>query len=111
LPTYREFRTFALSQGWTPKDLAPFVQSAHPEKTAERILYHLAGAVSSQTGFSWDECPLPYPMLCEVYACGALDLNKVEPGVCICGKSLDRRVGARFCSDNCRLRAWRRRFQ
>jgi hypothetical protein len=52
-PTYRAFRQLAISQGWTPKDLAPFVQADEPEKAAERILYHLAGVVSSQTGFAW----------------------------------------------------------
>jgi hypothetical protein len=115
LPTYQEFRTFALSQGYTPKDLAPFVQADEPEATASRILYHLAGVVSSKTGFSWDESPLPYPILCEVYDRGALDrsLLKVtaEPGRCICGKPLNARSDARHCSTNCRLRAWRRRFQ
>jgi hypothetical protein len=123
-PTYQDFRQLATSQGWTPKDLAPFVQADEPEKTAERILYHLAGVVSSQTGFAWDECPLPYPILCEVYQHGALDRSLIEappdataepelsartcPG---CHGSLTGRSDARFCSDRCRLRAWRRRFQ
>jgi len=114
-PTYAAFRTLALTQGWTPKDLAPFVQADEPEQTAERILYHLAGAVSSQTGFSWDECPLPYPILCEVYDRHELDRSLIEvtnePGVCICGKPLNGRSDARFCSSKCRLRAWRRQFQ
>jgi flagellar motor switch protein FliG len=58
-PTYKAFRAFALARGWTPKDLAPFVQADVPEQTAARILSHLAGVQSSKTGFSWDDCPLP----------------------------------------------------
>jgi hypothetical protein len=114
-PTYAQFRTLALSQGWTPKDLAPFVQSDNPEATANRILYHLAGVVSSPTGFSWDDCPLPYPILCEVYHRGQLDRSLIEPTdearLCPCGKLLAGRSDSRFCSDKCRLRAWRKRFQ
>jgi hypothetical protein len=114
-PTYADFRTLALTRNWTPKDLAPFVQADEPEKTAERILFHLAGVVSSQSGFSWDDCPLPYPILCEVYARGELDRDLIEPpnetGFCDCGKPLDGRADARYCSPKCRLRAWRKRFQ
>jgi hypothetical protein len=112
-PTYRAFRQLAISQGWTPKDLAPFVQADEPEKAAERILYHLAGVVSSQTGFAWDDCPLPYPILCEVYQRGALDRSLIEAPAnemehCPCGKSLPR-ADAKFCSPKCRQRAWRAR--
>jgi hypothetical protein len=113
-PTYKQFRTFALSQGWTPKDLAPFTQADQPEKAAERILYHLDGVVSSQTDFSWDDCPLPYPILCEVYERRTLDrgLLKIEnqDPTCPCGRPLPDRKDARFCSDRCRLNAWRKRF-
>jgi hypothetical protein len=59
-PTYKEFRTFALARGWTPKDLALFVQADNPLKSAARILYHLAGT-------RWDAEPLPYPKLCQLY--------------------------------------------
>ena len=59
-PTYKEFRSFALSKGWTPKDLAPFVQADDPLRTTERILFHLAGT-------RWDDEPLPYPKLCQLY--------------------------------------------
>jgi hypothetical protein len=114
-PTYQDFRQLAISQGWTPKDLAPFVQADEPEKAAERILYHLAGVISSRSGFTWDDCLLPYPILCEVYHRGALDRSLIEPadktGLCRCAKPLAGRSGSRFCSDKCRLRAWRRRFQ
>jgi hypothetical protein len=113
-PTYKEFRQLATSQGWTPKDLAPFVQADEPEKTAERILYHLAGVVSSRSGFSWDECPLPYPILCEVYRRGELDPALIETlanktGRCPCGKLLTGRADAKHCSPRCRLRAYRNR--
>jgi hypothetical protein len=119
-PTYLQFRQLATSHGWTPKDLAPFVQADEPEKTAERILYRLAGVVSSQTGFAWDDCPLPYPILCEVYRRGALDRSLIEvppdtepePGptrTCAgCPNAVTRRSDARFCSDLCRQRAHRR---
>jgi hypothetical protein len=114
-PTYRDFRQLAFTHGWTPKDLAPFVQADEPEKTAERILYRLAGVVSSQTGFAWDDCPLPYPILCEVYHRGELDRSLIETSVeeterCHCGKPLPR-ADAKSCSPKCRLRAWRRRGQ
>jgi hypothetical protein len=114
-PTYLQFRQLATSQGWTPKDLAPFVQADEPERTAERILYHLAGVVSSRSGFSWDECPLPYPILCEVYCRRALDRTLIETQAdetnkCHCGKPLPR-SDAKSCSSKCRLRAWRRRGQ
>jgi hypothetical protein len=59
-PTYREFRTWALAQGYTPETLAPHVQADNPLKTAERILVHLAGT-------RWDDEPLPYPKLCQLY--------------------------------------------
>jgi hypothetical protein len=59
-PTYREFREFALSKGLTPETLAPYVQSDSPEKAAERILVYLAGT-------RWDDKPLPYPRLCQLY--------------------------------------------
>jgi hypothetical protein len=29
-PTYKEFRTFALARGWTPKDLAPLSKPTIP---------------------------------------------------------------------------------
>jgi hypothetical protein len=101
-PTYQEFRQLAFFQGWTLKDLAPFVQADQPEKTAERILYCLAGVVSTQTGFAWDECPLPYPILCEVYRRGALDRSLIETPVeetkrCRCGAPLPR-SDAKSCS-------------
>jgi hypothetical protein len=47
-PTYLEFRTLASSRGWTPKDIAPFVQSDDPEAATNRILYHLAGMGSQE---------------------------------------------------------------
>jgi hypothetical protein len=114
-PTYQEFRQLAQSHGWTPKDLAPLVQADDSEKTAERILYDLAGVVSSRSGFSWDECPLPYPILCEVYRRGTLDRRLIESqadvtGLCHCGKPLPR-PDAKSGSSKCRLRAWRRRAQ
>jgi hypothetical protein len=114
-PTYQDFRQLAIHQGWTPKDLAPFVQADQPEKTAERILYHLAGVVSSQTGFSWDECPLPYPILCEVYLRRTPDRMLIETQAdesnrCLCGKPPPR-SDAKSCSSKCRLHAWRRRKQ
>jgi hypothetical protein len=111
-PTYQEFRRLALTHGWTPKDLAPFVQADQPEKTAERILYHLAGVVSSRTGFAWDDCPLPCPILRAVYERGALDRSLIEAPEneterCPCGRPLPR-ADAKFCSPKCRVRAWRR---
>jgi hypothetical protein len=60
-----------MNKGWTAKDLAPFTQADDPQATAERILDHLAGVVSSRSGFTWDECPLPYPILCDVYRRGS----------------------------------------
>jgi hypothetical protein len=112
-PTYLEFRQLALSQGWTPKDIAPFVQADNPEGTVERILYHLAGVVSSRTGFAWDDCPLPYPILCEVYHRGALNRSLIETPVeqthrCRCGRVLSR-SDAKSCSARCRKRAERER--
>jgi hypothetical protein len=112
-PTYLQFRQLATSQGWTPKDLASFVQADEPEKTAERILYRLAGVVSSKTGFAWDDCPLPYPILCEVYRRGALDRSLIETPLeqtnrCICGNALPRAY-AKSCSATCRKRASRMR--
>jgi hypothetical protein len=112
-PTYQEFRQLAISQGRTPKDLAPFVQADQPERTAERILYHLAGVVSSHSGFSWDECLLPYPILCEVYQRGALGRSLIETPVeetkrCRCGAPLPR-SDAKSCSAKCRKRAERER--
>lgn len=115
-PTYQEFRELAATHGWTPKDLAPFVQADQPERTAERILYHLAGVVSSQTGFAWDDCPLPYPILCEVYQRGALDRSLIETQIveagedhrCHCGKPIPR-IDAKSCSARCRKRAQRNR--
>jgi hypothetical protein len=112
-PTYQDFRQLAATHGWTPKDLAPFVQADDPERTAERILYHLTGVVSSQAGFAWDDCPLPYPILCEVYQRGALDRSLIETPLeqtnrCICGNSLPR-VDAKSCSAKCRKRAQRAR--
>jgi hypothetical protein len=59
-PTYRAFRAWALAQGYTPETLAPFVQADNPLKTAERLLIHLAGT-------RWDDEPLPYPKLRQLY--------------------------------------------
>ena len=59
-PTYREFRAWALAQGYTPETLAPHVQADNPEQTAERLLVHLAGT-------PWDDESLPYPKLCQLY--------------------------------------------
>jgi hypothetical protein len=59
-PTYREFRDFALSHGYTGRTLAPHVEADEPVKTATRILVFL-------TGTSWDNEPLPYPKLCALY--------------------------------------------
>jgi hypothetical protein len=113
VPTYQEFCQLALSQGWTPKDLAPFVQADNPERTAERILYYLTGIVSSHSGFSWDDCPLPYPILCEVYHRRALDRSLIETPLeqtnrCTCGNALPR-ADAKSCSAKCRKRAQRAR--
>jgi hypothetical protein len=117
-PTYQEFRELAATHGWTPKDIAPFVQADEPERTAARLLYHLTGIVSFRSGFSWDTCPLPYPILCEVYHRGALDRTLIEVPVetpteyartcAMCPQPLTGREGARFCSDLCRQRAHRR---
>jgi hypothetical protein len=89
-PTYQDVRQLAITHGWTPKDLAPFVQADDPERTAARILYHLTGVVSSRSGFSWDTCSLPYPVLCEVFRRQALDRALIETqldqtGLCHCG--------------------------
>jgi hypothetical protein len=120
-PTDQEFRQLAMSEGWTSKDLAAFVQADDPERTAERILYHLAGVVASQSGFAWDDCPLPYPILCEVYHRGALDRSLIEvpldtaaepepnarpsPG---CHGPLIGRTDAKVCSTRCRMRHHRK---
>jgi hypothetical protein len=60
LPTYAQFRTWALAHGYTPETLAPHVQAGNPRKTAERILVHLEGT-------HWDAEPLPYPKLCALF--------------------------------------------
>jgi hypothetical protein len=111
-PTYKEFCT--LARGWTPKDLAPFVQADAPEQTAARILYHLDGIQSSKTGFSWDDYPLPYPILCEVYHRAELDRSLIEEsindtGQCRCGKPLTGRADAKCSSPLCRLHAFRQK--
>jgi hypothetical protein len=59
-PTYKEFRDFALTHGYTGRALAPYVEADEPIKTATRILVFLAGT-------RWDNEPLPYPKLCELY--------------------------------------------
>jgi hypothetical protein len=59
-PTYQEFRTWALSQGYTGRTLSPHVEADEPIKTATRILVFL-------TGTHWDDEPLPYPKLCQLY--------------------------------------------
>jgi hypothetical protein len=57
-PTYKEFRDFALTHGYTGSTLAPHTKADEPIKTATRIL--LAGT-------RWDDEPLPYPKLCALY--------------------------------------------
>jgi hypothetical protein len=59
-PTYKQFRDFALSHGYTGRTLAPHVEADEPIKTATRILVFLAGT-------RWDDEPLPYPKLCQFY--------------------------------------------
>jgi hypothetical protein len=85
-----------------------------PLHAAARLLYHLDGIVSSKTGFSWDDCPLPYPMLCEDEHRGELDRALIEApvndtGQCRCGKPLTGRVDAKYCSPRCRLHAFRQK--
>jgi hypothetical protein len=58
--TYKEFRTWALSEGWTGRKLAPYMEADEPLKTATRILVLLAGT-------HFDDQPLPYPKLCQLY--------------------------------------------
>jgi hypothetical protein len=58
--TCADFRTWALAHGYTPQTLAPHVQADHPERTAERILFHLAGT-------RWDDERLSYPGLYRLY--------------------------------------------
>jgi hypothetical protein len=65
LPTYQEFRTWALAHGYTGRALAPHVQASDPVKTATRILVFLNDT-------HWDHEPLPYPKLCALYE-GATD--------------------------------------
>jgi hypothetical protein len=69
-PTYREFRDFALSHGYTGLTLAPDVEADEPVKTATRILVFLAGT-------RWDDEPLPYPKLCQLYH-GVTEAQAVE---------------------------------
>ena len=59
-PTYKEFRDFALSHGYTGRTLAPHVEADEPVKTATRILVFLAGT-------RCDNELLPYPKLCHLY--------------------------------------------
>jgi hypothetical protein len=59
-PTYKELRTWAYVNAYTPETLAPYVQADNPLKAAERILVHLADT-------RWDDEPLPYPKLCQLY--------------------------------------------
>jgi hypothetical protein len=59
-PTYKEFRTWAYVNAYTPETLAPYVQADNPLKAAERVLVHLADT-------RWDSVPLPYPKLCQLY--------------------------------------------
>lgn len=59
-PTYKEFRDFALTHGYTGRTLAPYVEADEPVKTATRILVFLVGT-------RWDNEPLPYPKLCALY--------------------------------------------
>jgi hypothetical protein len=59
-PTYQEFRAWALSNGYTGRTLAPYVEADEPIKTATRILVFLAGT-------RWDHEPLPYLKLCRLY--------------------------------------------
>jgi hypothetical protein len=111
-PTDQEFRALAATHGWPPKDLALFGQADEPEKTAERLLSHLAGVVSTRSGFSSDDCPPPSPILCEVYRRGALAQSLIEMPVeaptedtrtcAMCPQPLTGREGARCCSDRCR---------
>lgn len=70
-PTYKEFREFALSRSFTPETLAPFVQSVRPLQAAERILVHLAGT-------RFDDEPLPYPKLFQLYQ-GTTDTTEAVP--------------------------------
>jgi hypothetical protein len=60
IPTYQQFKELAQSQGWSVGFIAQHTQADNPTKTAERILYHLAGT-------RWDSEPLPYPKLCQLY--------------------------------------------
>jgi hypothetical protein len=59
-PTYKEFRAWAYVNTYTPETLAPCVQADNPLKAAERILAHLAGT-------RFDDEPLPYQKLCQLY--------------------------------------------
>lgn len=59
-PTYNEFRTWAYVNAYTPETLTPYVLADNPLKAAERILVHLAGT-------RFDDEPLPYPKLCQLY--------------------------------------------
>jgi hypothetical protein len=69
-PTYKQFRDFALSHGYTGRTLAPHVEADEPVKTATRLLVFLAGT-------RWDDEPLPYPKLCRLYH-GATEVQAVE---------------------------------
>jgi hypothetical protein len=59
-PTYKEFRMWAYANAYTTETLAPYVQADNPLKAIERILFHLAGT-------RFDDEPLPYPKLCQLY--------------------------------------------
>jgi hypothetical protein len=71
-PTYHEFRTWALSQGYVPETLAPHVEADNPLKTAERVLVHLAGS-------TFDEQPLPYAKLCALYRGATVSSSAPSP--------------------------------
>jgi hypothetical protein len=59
-PTYRQFRELALQRQWSVTWLAQRCKANDPTATVERVLTRLTGA-------RFDDKPLPYPGLCEVY--------------------------------------------
>jgi hypothetical protein len=71
-PTYLEFRLWALDNNWLPSDLATFIEADNPQRTAVRILFHLHGT-------HWDDEPLPYPKLCQLYRGEAVASSAPEP--------------------------------
>jgi hypothetical protein len=70
-PTYLEFRTWALAQGYTSEILAEHIDTINPPKTAEGILLGLSGT-------HWDSEPLYHPSLCALYH-GASVPQQPEP--------------------------------